>query len=76
MPLVLTLINLRGIREASGTNNLLVSNYHPFFPNGFSGMFSGGALIFFAFIDFNTITMIAEEVKDTEKNVPRATFSC
>jgi APA family basic amino acid/polyamine antiporter len=96
MPLVLTLINLRGIKEASGTNNMLVlikvtalslfiivglfflfshgnySNYHPFFPKGVSGMFSGAALIFFAFIGFNTITMIAEEVKDPEKNVPRS----
>ncbi len=96
MPLVLTLINLRGIKEASGTNNLLVgikvtalslfiivglvflfshgnfSNYHPFFPKGFAGMLSGAALIFFAFIGFNTITMIAEEVKDPEKNVPRS----
>lgn len=96
MPLILTLINLRGIREASGTNNLLVvikitalalfiitglvflfsqgnfSNYHPFFPRGFAGMLSGAALIFFAFIGFNTITVIAEEVKDPEKNVPRS----
>lgn len=96
MPLVLTLINLRGIKEASGANNMLVlikvtalalfiivglffllshvnfSNYHPFFPKGFAGMFSGAALIFFAFIGFNTITMIAEEVKDPEKNVPRS----
>ncbi len=94
MPLFLTFINLRGIKEASSTNNLLVgikvtalalfiivglffllsqgnfSNYHPFFPKGFAGMFSGAALIFFAFIGFNTITMIAEEVKDPEKNVP------
>lgn len=96
MPLTLTLINLRGIREASSTNNLLVglkvaalavfvaagaffllsqgqfSNYHPFFPLGFAGMFSGAALIFFAFIGFNTITVIAEEVKDPEKNAPRS----
>lgn len=99
MPLVLTLINLRGIKEASGTNNMLVlikvtaltlfiivglffllshgnfSNYHPFFPKGFAGMLSGAALIFFAFIGFNTITMIAEEVKDPEKNVPKSLIS-
>ncbi|MGZ6539650.1 MAG: APC family permease, partial [Bacteroidia bacterium] len=30
------------------------------------------ALIFFAFVGFNTITVIAEEVKDPEKNVPKA----
>lgn len=96
MPLILVLINMIGIREASGANNLLVgikvtalalfvivglfflfshgnfSNYHPFFPRGFAGMLSGAALIFFAFIGFNTITMIAEEVKDPERNVPRS----
>jgi APA family basic amino acid/polyamine antiporter len=96
MPLLLTLINLKGMKEASGTNNLLVglkvtalalfiavglffllsngnfSNYNPFFPRGFAGMLSGAALIFFAFVGFNTITVISEEVKDPEKNVPRA----
>ena len=96
MPLLLTLINLRGMKEASGTNNLLVglkvtalvlfiavglffllshgnfSNYNPFFPRGVAGMLSGAALIFFAFVGFNTITVIAEEVKDPEKNVPKA----
>jgi APA family basic amino acid/polyamine antiporter len=95
-PLILTLLNLKGIREASGTNNLLVAlkilallvfivvggsaiiatgsyaNYHPFFPQGFSGVMSGAAIIFFAFVGFNTIAVMAEEVKDPEKNVPRA----
>ncbi len=95
-PLILMLLNLKGIREASGANNLLValkilallvfilvgsaalltsgnySNYHPFFPLGFSGVMSGAAIIFFAFIGFNTIAIMAEEIKNPEKNVPRA----
>ncbi len=95
-PIILTILNLKGIREASGTNNGLVflkvsalvififvgayylfyhpnlSNYQPFFPNGINGMLSGAAIIFFAFIGFNTVTMVAEEVKDPEKSVPRA----
>ena len=95
-PLVLMLLNLKGIQEASWTNNLLValkilallifivvgasaliasgdySNYFPFFPQGFSGVMSGAAIIFFAFIGFNTIATMAEEVKDPERNVPRA----
>jgi APA family basic amino acid/polyamine antiporter len=90
------LLNLRGMREASGTNNVLValkisalvlfiavgglylithgasSNYRPFFPHGVSGVLSGASIIFFAFIGFNTISVIAEEVKDPERNVPRA----
>jgi basic amino acid/polyamine antiporter, APA family len=95
-PIILMLINLKGIQEASWTNNLLValkilalllfimvgayalitsgnySNYYPFFPNGLSGVMSGAAIIFFAFIGFNTIAIMAEEIKDPEKNVPRA----
>jgi APA family basic amino acid/polyamine antiporter len=95
-PLFLMLLNLKGISEASGANNVLVilkvsalvlfivvggyylhlhgdySNYFPFFPNGIKGMFSGAAIIFFAFIGFNTVAMVAEEVKDPERNVHRA----
>ncbi len=95
-PIMLMILNLKGIREASGANTGLVilkvsalilfifvgafylfnsgnfSNYHPFFPNGINGMLSGAAIIFFAFIGFNTVTMVAEEVKDPQKNVPRA----
>jgi APA family basic amino acid/polyamine antiporter len=95
-PLILMILNLRGMKEASGTNNVLVflkisalvlfiavgglylfthgdpSNYHPFFPRGISGALSGASIIFFAFIGFNTIAVIAEEVKDPEKNVPKA----
>lgn len=95
-PLILMLLNLKGIKEASGANNLLVglkiaalmifiligasalltsgnySNYHPFIPKGFSGIMSGAAVIFFAFIGFNTIAVMAEEIRNPEKNVPRA----
>lgn len=95
-PIILTILNLKGIKEASGANNGLValkvtalivfimvglyylisvgnySNYYPFFPNGINGMFSGAAIIFFAFIGFNTVTMVSEEVKDPQKNIPRA----
>jgi len=95
-PLILTALNLKGIREASGTNSVLValkisaliifivvcasalvargdfSNYHPFFATGFSGVMSGAAIIFFAFVGFNTIAVMAEEIRDPEKTVPRA----
>ncbi|MEN6396023.1 MAG: amino acid permease [Methanoregula sp.] len=95
-PLILMILNVKGIVEASWTNNILValkilallvfivvgasalfasgnySNYHPFVPTGFSGVMSGAAIIFFAFIGFETIAVMAEEIKDPEKNVPRA----
>jgi APA family basic amino acid/polyamine antiporter len=95
-PLFLMLLNLKGMKEASGANNILVllkvsalilfilvggyflishgdySNYQPFFPEGIKGMLSGAAIIFFAFIGFNTVAMVSEEVKDPERNVHRA----
>ncbi len=95
-PLFLMLLNLKGMKEASGTNNILVimkvfalllfifiggyflvslgnySNYQPFFPHGIKGMLSGASIIFFAFIGFNTVAMVSEEVKDPERNVHRA----
>lgn len=96
LPLLFMLLNLKGTKEASSANNLLVilkvtalvlfiivggffifssgdySNYHPFFPRGFAGMLSGAAIIFFAFIGFNTVTVLSEEIKNPEKTVPRA----
>ncbi len=48
------------------------SNYYPFFPNGIGGMLSGASIIFFAFVGFETIGMLAEEVKNPERNVPKA----
>jgi len=49
-----------------GTVNLLEM------PMGLAGVFSGSALIFFAFIGFEDIANIAEETKTPEKTGPRA----
>jgi APA family basic amino acid/polyamine antiporter len=48
------------------------SNFTPFLPNGVSGLLSATAIVFFAFIGFNTVTTVSEEVKDPERTVPRA----
>ncbi|MDP7282021.1 MAG: APC family permease [Candidatus Undinarchaeales archaeon] len=41
-------------------------------PNGFDGIFSAAALIFFAFIGFESIVKLSEETKNAEKVIPRA----
>lgn len=41
-------------------------------PQGFKGIFSGAALIFFAYIGFEDIANIVEETKKPKKNIPRA----
>ena len=36
------------------------TNWHPFTPNGFAGVMSGAAIVFFAFIGFDAVSTTAE----------------
>ncbi|MFN7985875.1 MAG: amino acid permease [Thermoanaerobaculia bacterium] len=47
------------------------ANWHPFFPGGFSGVWTGASLIFFAYIGFDAISTAAEECKDPARDMPR-----
>jgi APA family basic amino acid/polyamine antiporter len=46
------------------------SNWHPFFPGGFHGVWTGASLIFFAYIGFDAISTAAEECKDPGRDMP------
>ncbi len=41
---------------------------------GFTGIISGAALVFFAFIGFDVVATSAEEVKDPQRTLPRGIF--
>ncbi|MFH1452672.1 MAG: amino acid permease [Armatimonadota bacterium] len=45
-------------------------NWSPFMPNGWAGIQTGAALIFFAYIGFDAISTTAEEVKNPKKDLP------
>jgi APA family basic amino acid/polyamine antiporter len=47
-------------------------NFSPVAPNGSLGTLQGTALIFFAYFGYARITILAEEVKDASRNIPRA----
>jgi len=55
---------------AVGASYIKFSNFTPLMPNGFSGVVSGAALIFFAFLGYGRITTISEEVKNPERVMP------
>jgi basic amino acid/polyamine antiporter, APA family len=46
------------------------ANFKPFFPNGFQGVLTGGAIVFFSYIGFDSVSTAAEECKNPKRDVP------
>jgi APA family basic amino acid/polyamine antiporter len=46
------------------------ANWHPFAPSGFAGVVTGGAIIFFTYIGFDSVSTAAEESKDPQRDIP------
>jgi APA family basic amino acid/polyamine antiporter len=46
------------------------SNWVPFAPSGFSGVLTGGAIVFFTYIGFDSVSTAAEESKNPQKDIP------
>src|SRR6478672_5580907 len=46
------------------------ANWHPFAPNGFPGIASGAAIVFFAYIGFDAVSTVAEECRDPKRDMP------
>ena len=51
------------------------SNWHPFMPNGFSGVLSGGAIVFFTYIGFDSVSTAAEECRRPQRDMPIGIFA-
>ena len=54
----------------TGSFYIKPENWTPFAPNGFSGIFMGAFIIFFAYIGFDALATAAEETKNPQKNLP------
>lgn len=46
------------------------ANWVPFAPNGFKGISSGAAIIFFAYIGFDAVSTAAEETRNPQRDMP------
>jgi APA family basic amino acid/polyamine antiporter len=45
-------------------------NWQPFAPNGWSGVQAGAAIVFFAYIGFDAVSTVAEEVRNPARDLP------
>ncbi|MBI1898999.1 MAG: amino acid permease [Acidobacteria bacterium] len=53
---------------AAGAIN--TANWRPFMPNGFQGVLTGGAIVFFTYIGFDSVSTAAEETKRPARDLP------
>jgi basic amino acid/polyamine antiporter, APA family len=45
-------------------------NWQPFAPNGWGGIQAGAAIVFFAYIGFDAVSTVAEEVRNPARDLP------
>jgi len=47
-----------------------LDHFTPFFPNGWTGVQAGAALIFFSYIGFDAVSTAAEETRNPKRDIP------
>ncbi|MGA4643718.1 amino acid permease [Limisphaera sp. 4302-co] len=60
-----------GLFVAVGAFHVDPANWHPFLPNGWTGVGHAAAIVFFAYIGFDAVSTAAEETRDPQRNLPR-----
>ncbi len=46
------------------------TNWQPFMPNGWQGVLTGGAIVFFTYIGFDSVSTAAEETRNPKRDLP------
>ncbi len=54
----------------AGAEFIHPSNWHPFAPQGWSGILTGGSIIFFTYIGFDSVSTAAEEARNPQRDLP------
>jgi len=55
---------------AGASRAVQTANWHPFLPNGFGGVLTGAAIVFFTYIGFDSVSTAAEECRNPQKDLP------
>jgi amino acid transporter/nucleotide-binding universal stress UspA family protein len=71
---VLAIFVLFGLKEIFHFPGEAMANFKPFLPKGFGGVITAMGLTFIAFEGYDIITTVSEEIKDPQKNIPKAIF--
>jgi amino acid transporter len=71
---VLGIFVFYGLKRVFAAPVEAADNFTPFFPLGGGGVLVAMGLTFIAFEGYDLIATVAEEIKEPEKNIPRATF--
>src|SRR5579863_3496988 len=54
----------------AASRHIQAANWKPFMPNGWQGVLTGGAIVFFTYIGFDSVSTAAEECPRPQKDVP------
>ncbi|HLW78251.1 MAG TPA: amino acid permease [Terriglobia bacterium] len=54
----------------AASRHIQAANWKPFMPNGWQGVLTGGAIVFFTYIGFDSVSTAAEECRNPQKDVP------
>jgi amino acid transporter len=69
---IMVLVKLGAIVLFLVVGGLMVrpANWHPVLPSGFGGVVTGGAIIFFTYIGFDSVSTAAEEARNAQHDIP------
>ncbi len=71
---ILGIFILYGLKQIFHMPVEAAASFKPFFPKGFGGVVMAMGLTFIAFEGYDLIATVAEEIKNPEKTIPRATL--
>jgi APA family basic amino acid/polyamine antiporter len=69
---VMVAIKIGAILTFLAVGGMLVNpaNWKPFAPSGFAGVVTGGAIVFFTYIGFDSVSTAAEECRHPQRDLP------